>query len=116
MPMGEGDFIMPLNATMRKAIKKQKDASLHVQLEVDNKPKQPPAEFIECMNDEPAALAFYKSLSSSHQTYFINWINSAKTEQTKTKRIAQSVTALSKKWHYGIMLRQIKKDKDMLGY
>src|SRR3712207_1634443 len=31
LPKGEGDFIMPLNAAMRKAIKKQKGASVKVQ-------------------------------------------------------------------------------------
>jgi hypothetical protein len=33
LPMGDGSFIMPLNATIRKGIKKQKGATLEVHLE-----------------------------------------------------------------------------------
>lgn len=35
LPMGDGEFIMPLNATIRKAIRKRKGDKLKVQLEVD---------------------------------------------------------------------------------
>jgi hypothetical protein len=109
IPMGGGDFIMALNATIRKVIKKRKGARLQVQMEVDKNEIKPPVALIECLSDEPAALAFYNSLSKSHQHYFTNWINSAKTEPTKTKRIAQSVTALSKGFHFAEMLRSLKK-------
>jgi len=112
MPMGEGDFIMAVNAAMRKAIRKNKGAKLFVQIEIDNKKPQPPAELIACLKDEPEAFAFFKTLSSSHQNYFSNWIKAAKTESTKAKRIALCVTAMSKKFDFGQMLRSIKKDKD----
>src|SRR5260221_10117014 len=36
LPMGNGDFIMPLNASMRKGIGKRKGHSLNVQLMPDN--------------------------------------------------------------------------------
>src|SRR5882757_955001 len=35
LPMGEGDFIMPLDAGIRKAIRKMKGAKVKVVLEVD---------------------------------------------------------------------------------
>src|SRR3984893_7044240 len=37
LPMGGGDFIMALNATMRKAIGKRKGAVISVQLQTDDK-------------------------------------------------------------------------------
>ncbi len=111
-PMGDGDFLIALNATIRKAIKKNKGAKLSVQIEIDNKKPQPPTALIECLKDEPEAFTFFKSLSGSHQNYFSNWIKSAKTETTKAKRIAHCVTALSKRFDFGQMLRSIKKDKD----
>ncbi|PWT98626.1 MAG: hypothetical protein C5B52_11935 [Bacteroidetes bacterium] len=116
LPMGEGDFIMPVNATMRKAIRKGKGASLKVELEVDEKPIIPPADLLECLKDEPEALNFFKSLNKSHQNYFGNWIKSAKTQSTRDKRVAQCITALGKKFNFGQMLRSIKQDKmDMMG-
>ena len=112
MPMGDGDFIMALNATLRKAIKKNKGTKLIVQLEADNNRPKAPAELRECLKDEPEALAFFKRLPFSHQNYFGNWIRAAKTDATRAKRIAQCVNALSKKFDFGQMLRSLKKDKE----
>src|SRR5580698_7498332 len=69
MPMGEGDFIMALNATMRKAIGKNKGAKLKVRLEADNAVIKPPSELLECLEDEPIALAFFNKLPKGHQNY-----------------------------------------------
>lgn len=105
MPMGGGAFIMPLNATLRKAIGKRQGAMLKVQLQEDKAEFVFNADFIECLNDEPAARKFFESLPGSHQRYFSKWIDSAKTEPTKVKRITMSVNALAKKWGYPEMLR-----------
>jgi hypothetical protein len=115
LPMGRGDFVMALNATMRKGIKKKKGAMLKVRLHVDTKPVEPPADFIECLRDEPKAFEFFYTLPKGHQNYFGKWIESAKTEQTKTKRIAQAVNALSKKYGFNEMVRSLKNDrKDLM--
>ena len=69
-------------------------------------------DFMECLNDEPKALDFFKTLPGSHQRYFSKWIDSAKTEQTKAKRIAQAVNALAKKQGYPQMLHSLKDDRE----
>lgn len=117
IPMGGGNFIMALNADIRKHIGKRKGAKLLVTLEADDKfALKPQPEFLDCLSDEPSALEFFKSLAKSHQGYFIKWIDSAKAEPTKIKRIAQAVSALSQSQGYGEMLRALKKDrKDLLG-
>src|SRR3954465_13584265 len=61
LPMGNGDFIMALNAGIRKAIGKRKGAVVKVLLEAAVT-YQLNAAFMECMADEPAALAYFKSL------------------------------------------------------
>ncbi|MBL0133914.1 MAG: DUF1905 domain-containing protein [Chitinophagaceae bacterium] len=109
IPMGGGAFIMPLNATMRKAIKKKLGSMLNVQLQVDKEEYQLNEEFMECLADEPKAQAFFNSFTASTQRYYSKWIESAKTDATKTKRIALAVTALSKKMDYGEMLRSQRK-------
>ncbi len=114
MPMGDGRFIMAINAEMRKGIKKNKGAVVTVTIEVDPGEIEPPAELMECMLDEPEALAFYKTLAKSHQLYFTKWIISAKTDETKTKRIAHAVNAFTKKQGYAEMMRTIKKDREEL--
>ncbi|MFT3681596.1 MAG: YdeI/OmpD-associated family protein [Ferruginibacter sp.] len=114
LPMGGGSFIMPLNAAMRKGTGKSKDAQLKVQLQEDKKEYELNKLFMECLDDEPAALQFFKSLTLSHQRYFSKWIDSAKTEQTTANRIAGAVNGLSKKMGYGEVLRSIREDRSLL--
>lgn len=108
IPIGEGDFIIGFNATLRKLTGKRKGATVKLQLEEDKDQLQPPAELLECLADEPEAKSFFDSLTYGHKNYFTKWIESAKTEPTKTKRIAQAVEALSKGWDFGMMLRSAK--------
>lgn len=115
IPMGGGDFIMALNADLRRAIGKKKGAILKVQLAVDEIPYQVNAAFMECLADEPAALLYFKSLALAHQHYFSRWIESAKTEATKIKRIGQAVSGLVRKMGFPEMLRAKKSERDLLG-
>lgn len=105
LPMGNGDFIMPLNAKMRKGTGKRHGAMLHVQLTADTTPLKINKQFMECLVFERTAYIFFMSLPKSHRLYFSKWIESAKTEETKAKRIAQAVIALERKQGYGEMLR-----------
>lgn len=111
LPMGGGDFIMALNAAMRKGIKKQKGATVRVKMLVDKNEIKPPEELMDCLADEPQALEYFNSLNKGHQNYFTNWINSAKTDPTKAKRIAATLNALNKKWDFGQMIRATKSDR-----
>ena len=111
LPMGGGSFIMPLNSAMRKGIGKRQGAQLQIKLDVDTKTYELNREFMECLADEPKALEFFNTFSRSVQNYYSKWIESAKTEPTRTKRIALSVTALSRKMHYTEMIRSLKKDQ-----
>jgi hypothetical protein len=111
IPMGEGDFIMALNATVRKAIRKQKGATLKVLLEIDTAKIEPPADLLDCLADEPRALAFFKSMPKSHQNYFGTWVNSAKTVGTRTKRIVQTVNAMARSRNFSEMMRALKEEK-----
>jgi len=112
MPMGDGSFILPINATMRKGTKKSKGAILKVQLTEDKDKYQLNETFVTCLGDEPKAFSFFKSLPVSHQNYFSKWIEAAKTETTQAKRITMAVNALAKKMGYPEMLRWEKAKKD----
>lgn len=114
MPMGGGSFILPVNAEMRKGTGKRKGAMLKVQLKAETKAQEISSELMDCLADEPKALAFFKTLTPGHQRYFSNWIDSAKTVPTKSKRIAQAVSGLAKGFGYGEMIRSLKKERDEL--
>ncbi|MDP4130166.1 MAG: YdeI/OmpD-associated family protein [Bacteroidota bacterium] len=105
LPMGNGNFILPLNAAIRKALHKGKGAMLKVQLQED---KQAPGicrELMECLEDAPLALKRFNALPASHRMYYSKWIESAKTIQTKSKRIALTITAMERNMTYAEMMR-----------
>ena len=110
LPIGGGRFMMPLNAMIRKNIRKKKGATLNVQLVVDLTPQTTPPWMEECLEDDPKAHENFYKLAKSHQNYFIKWIESAKTDATKTKRLAQAVTALSNGIDFGAMIRMNRKE------
>jgi len=112
IPMGEGVFILPLNATIRKGVRKKEGAMLLVKLEEDKSPMLLDSDFTTCLEDDDEAEAYFKTLTKSHQQYFSKWIASAKTEETKAKRIAMAVNALSKKMGYPEMIRANKAQKN----
>src|SRR5450432_4773422 len=67
LPMGNGEFILPLNASLRKAIHKNKGAMVKCILEEDAKPKIISKELLACLNDAPKAEKKFMSLPHSHQ-------------------------------------------------
>ena len=108
IPMGNGNFILPLNGPMRKAIGKKLGDKINVILEVDDRKLTLSTDLMTCLKEEPLAIAFFKSLPKSHQHYFSKWIERAKTTPTKTKRIAMAVTAMTKQQGFAEMLRANK--------
>jgi hypothetical protein len=105
LPMGNGEFILPLKAGLRKAIHKNKGAMLRLSLEEDKKPLQISAELLECLEDTPKAKKKFNEIPRSHQTYYSNWIKSAKTSETRAKRIGLTILAMEKNMTFGEMLR-----------
>lgn len=113
LPFGEGSFILPFNQEMRKGTRKNCGAMLHVKLEEDKDFKvEIPPELEECFEFEPNAAEYFYSLTKSHQGYFIKWINDAKTPETRARRIERTVNATLRKMDYGMMLREIKKERE----
>lgn len=108
LPMGEGDFIIPFNATYKKKLGKKEGSKIEISLELDTSEFVFSEELIQCLADEPTALAFFESLPKSHQKYFSNWVESAKTIETRTKRITQAVIGCSMGLGYGEMIRYFK--------
>jgi uncharacterized protein DUF1905/bacteriocin resistance YdeI/OmpD-like protein len=112
MPIKGGGFLLPINAEMRKGIGKRQGAKLVVQLAEDKKEIPLSADLLECLEDEPLAKKYWNSIPPSHRSYYSKWIESSKTVETKTKRIAQAIKALSQTKSYGEMLREQKASRE----
>ncbi len=109
VPMGAGDFIIAINATLRKKIKKEAGAKVELWLEEDKDFKiEMPADLEVCLAEDETLLARFVQQPKSHQNYFIKWINAAKTEPTHTKRLVMTVNAMEKLQDYGAMIREGK--------
>lgn len=115
MPWGDGSFLLAINAEMRKATGKGQGAEMQVELEVDSSPILPPEELLECLEQEPDAMAYWESISGAHRNYFIKHIESAKTVETRSKRVAASLNALLQRMDYGQMIRAEKAARQALG-
>ena len=105
IPMGDGHFILVLNAALRKSIGKRHGAMLKLRLQADESAFIFNKDFIACLADEPVAEKYFASLPGSHQRYFSKWIDGAKTEPTRVKRITLAVNALARKMGYAEMIR-----------
>lgn len=112
LPMGGGDFILPLNAAMRKGIHKKKGAQLSVHLSVDSNPLQPPDGFYESLADEPEAEQFFTALLPSQRNYFIKWMGGVTSANAQANRMAAVITALSRKQNFVEMIRAKKALRD----
>ena len=111
IPMGAGDFIMPVNAGTRKAIKKIHGAPVLLEIEEDKAIVKLSPELLACLEDDPAGKTYLNGLLPSHQRYYSNGIESAKTEATKSKRIAAALNAFSRKITFSQMLQQQGREK-----
>jgi len=110
VPMGEGDFILPLNLALRKILKKEKGAMVALQLEEDKDFKiEMPEDLHDCLSEQTHLLENFLKQPKSHQNYFIKWINEAKTEPTRIKRLTQTVQAMDRGMDFGEMIRANKK-------
>ena len=113
VPMGEGDFIIALKASLRKQLRKEKGAVVELQLEEDKDFKIEIPEDLElCLSDEEHLMAGFMKLPMSHRNWYINWLNSAKTETTRTKRRVKIVSAMDRGLTFSEMMREDKQPRD----
>ncbi len=112
VPIGEGDFILPLKADLRRRLRKEAGYKVKARLEWDDSELIINEDFMLCLGDEPEALAFFNTLTKGHQRYYNNWIESGKTVETRSKRILQSIVGFKMGLGYPEMIRYFKAKKD----
>lgn len=91
MPMGNGHLFLPVRAEIRKKIKKEEGDIVKIILYTNDLPLETPEEMLLCLKDEPEAYKNYLKFSESNQKYYIDWIYSAKTDDTKVERMAKMI-------------------------
>ena len=96
MPMGDGNLFLPVKAEIRKKIGKKEGDWVNITLYADEAPVEIPEEFLLCLVEDPTAHETFLSFSDGERKAYIDWIYSAKTDETKVDRIARTLNKLVK--------------------
>lgn len=93
-----GSYWIPLNRANREAAGVSPGESVAVSLDRDDAPRvvKPPADFARALRAAPTADAAWKKLSYTHQREHVEAIEAAKQPETRQRRIAKAVEALSR--------------------
>ncbi len=92
-----GDFMIPVSAEIRASAKVAGGDDITVQVSVDTEERKVeiPADFQALLDSHPAALAKFQALSYSNQKRHVLSIESAKTQETRQKRLEKAMQELS---------------------
>jgi hypothetical protein len=108
LSMGNGDFFLPVNAAMRKGTGKKAGDKIMVAMEIDASKPKLSRDLLQCLKEDPEASEFFKTLSPYMQYFYSTWIESAKSVQTKTRRLVAVVNSLAKKQNYMELMETYK--------
>lgn len=94
--MGTTCHILGITKAIREQIGKGFEESVHVTVEKDEEAREVelPIALAEQLQQNEVARQFYESLSYSAKRKYVEWILSAKKEETKQKRIQEAVHQL----------------------
>lgn len=103
--MGEGNFILPVKSTLFKKLKKPLGEKVVMHLELDEKEIGLNEDLLTCLQEMPHINEQFMAMPKSHQRYYSHYVNEAKTESTKAKRIARIIESLIRGMSFGEMLK-----------
>ncbi|SHL66963.1 Bacteriocin-protection, YdeI or OmpD-Associated [Chitinophaga jiangningensis] len=97
MPVKGSHMMLPVNATIRKKIKKEAGATVHLILFAagENIMDVATQDFIDCLHDEPAALAAYNTMSPAEQKKCLQWLMEITVTDTRIQRMADAINHLA---------------------
>ncbi len=91
-----GRFMLPISAEVREAASVAAKDKVDVDVELDTAPREVtvPPHFAHALTRDPAAKRLFEGLSFSNKQRIVIAIESAKTPETRERRIAKAVGAL----------------------
>ncbi len=97
--MGGPNHILVILKDIRAKIGKSFGDEVKITVELDTEPRvvEVPKDLIKELKKHKEAKAFFDKLSYTHQREYVMWINEAKKEETRARRIAQTVEHLKPK-------------------
>lgn len=94
--MGTDCHIVPILKSIREKLGKEIGDSVDVEVFLDEEPRlvDVPQDVQMALEENPKAKEKFSSLSFSHQREYILWINDAKKEETRMRRIGKFIALL----------------------
>lgn len=93
--------VLGIKKSIMEKIGKQRGNTVHVTVELDSGPNwlALPQDLLDQLKLTPELEDFVNSLSNYHKKEYVEWINSAKKEETRTKRIKKTIEILKSKYN-----------------
>lgn len=94
----EGTHFLLVNKDMQRIANVGAGDRVKVVLKVDTKPRiiELPPELKKALSKSPAAKKAFDRLSYSHKREYVRWIEAARKEETRSRRIEEAIEMLSK--------------------
>ena len=91
-----GRYLLPLRREIREACGLEAGMPLDVTLALDEEPRtlEIPSDLAAAFAGDPEARALFDKLSFTHRKEYVEWINGAKREATRSRRVAQTLGML----------------------
>jgi hypothetical protein len=95
MRMG-GEFLVGLNREVRTGAGAEAGDTVEVALALDTEPREVevPEALASALAGDPAARAAYDGMAFTHRKEYARWIEEAKREETRERRVAQALEML----------------------
>jgi hypothetical protein len=95
----KGTFMFGVSADVRKSAGVAGGDDVDVEIELDTEPREVsvPADLRTALDADPDASRFFESLSYSHKSAYVLWIESAKKDETRARRIPEALRMLKER-------------------
>ena len=96
--MGGESHMLLILKSIREQIGKTFGDEVKISVELDSEPRvlEIPADLQKQLKKDKDAKSFFEKLSHTHQKEYVNWINEAKKEETRQRRVAGAIEMLKK--------------------
>lgn len=91
-----GEFVLGLSRAVRQQTGVEAGDTVQVELELDEAPREVevPAALAAALEGDPSARAAFETLAYTHRKEYAVWVQEAKREDTRRRRVAQALEML----------------------
>jgi hypothetical protein len=88
--------MVPVSKAVREQARVEGGEEVDIDIDLDTEPREVvlPADVVVALDADPQARRCYDGLSYSHRSAYVLWIESAKKDETRQRRIAEAVEML----------------------